>query len=129
MAQLLMASVPMICMARSAGDGAYAVIALILLVYLVVGIGAIVASWHWEVAARAPARQRRAGSPARCLPRGVRERSGPGEGCCHLRHDLRNEMAAARALQERGRAEEARRLLCAMAERVSTEEMPEGGSL
>lgn len=37
----------------------------------------------------------------------------------HLRHDLRNEMAAARALQERGRADEARRLLCAMAARVS----------
>lgn len=81
-AQLLMASVPMICMARSLGTGAYAVIALILLVYLVVGIGAIVASWHWEVAARAQRRSEELGSPARCLPRGVRERSGPGEGCC-----------------------------------------------
>lgn len=128
-AQLLMASVPMICMARSLGTGAYAVIALILLVYLVVGIGAIVASWHWEVAARA---QRRSEELARQRVAYLEEYENAQaqvRAVAHLRHDLRNEMAAARALQERGRAEEARRLLCAMAERVSTEEMPEGGSL
>ena len=99
------------------------------IVYLVVGIGAIVASWHWEVAARA---QRRSEELARQRVAYLEEYENAQaqvRAVAHLRHDLRNEMAAARALQERGRAEEARRLLCAMAERVSTEEMPEGGSL
>ena len=90
---------------------------------------AIVASWHWEVAARA---QRRSEELARQRVAYLEEYENAQaqvRAVAHLRHDLRNEMAAARALQERGRAEEARRLLCAMAERVSTEEMPEGGSL
>ena len=108
-AQLLMASVPMICMARSLGTGAYAVIALILLVYLVVGIGAIVASWHWEVAARA---QRRSEELARQRVAYLEEYENAQaqvRAAAHLRHDLRNEMAAA-ARCKRGRAE-ARRLL------------------
>lgn len=126
-AQLLMASVPMICMARSLGTAAYAVIALILLMYLVVGIGAIVASWHWEVAARA---QRRSEELARQRVAYLEEYESAQaqvRAVAHLRHDLRNEMAAARALQERGRADEARRLLCAVAARVSADEASEGG--
>ncbi len=126
-AQMIMAAVVVICLARSLGTGAYAAIALILLMYLMVGIGAIGASWHWEVAARA---QRRSEELARQRVAYFGEYESAQtqvRAVAHLRHDLRNEMAAARALQERGRADEARRLLCAMAARVSADEPSEGG--
>lgn len=126
-AQMIMAAVVVICLARSLGTGAYAAIALILLMYLMVGIGAIGASWHWEVAARA---QRRSEELARQRVAYFGEYENAQtqvRAVAHLRHDLRNEMAAARALQERGRADEARRLLCAMAARVSADEPSEGG--
>lgn len=126
-AQMIMAAVVVICLARSLGTGAYAAIALILLMYLMVGIGAIGASWHWEVAARA---QRRSEELARQRVAYFGEYENAQtqvRAVAHLRHDLRNEMAAARALQERGRADEARRLLCAMAARVSADEASEGG--
>lgn len=126
-AQMIMAIVVVICLARSLGAGAYAAIALILLMYLVVGIGAIGASWHWEVAVRS---QRHSEELARQRVAYLEEYESAQaqvRAVAHLRHDLRNEMAAARALQERGRADEAHQLLCAMAERVSVDESFEGG--
>ena len=128
-AQTVMAAVVLICMARSLGTGAYAAIALILLMYLAVGIGAIGASWHWEVAARAQRRSEELARQRVAYFEEYENAEAQVRAVAHLRHDLRNEMAAARALQERGRADEAYRLLCAMAARVSADEASEGGRL